>query len=471
MPSDDYLSRLTPSDLHLDGNPGTDRPLFVQFCANQPDVLLNAARYVAPFCDAVDLNLGCPQGIARKGKYGAFLQEDWDLIYKIINTLHQNLDVPVTAKIRILETKERTLDYAKMILSAGASIITVHGRRRDQKGHQTGLADWSYIRYLREHLPSETVIFANGNILQHNDLDRCLQETGADAVMSAEGNLHDPAIFTPPLHSMTDEGEKWIGKDGKGGLRMDAVMRRYLDIIYRHVLGVEPPTRPPLALASDVTTIMGEPNQERAEEETRNDGEANGEPPKKKQKREKMEREKRKRSGKREVDPSICAMRAHLFSLLYPLISRHTDVRDCLARTPIGDMAGFEEVLQMVEAKTAQGLRDYETEQSTVLATGKPPQDQEDNASLDGDQGESSAAAIERCRRPWWVCQPHIRPLPHEALQKGSMTLSKKAKKKLEQEEALKKESAIAPEGHVEAVPTNVGAEKVELPREGLVCG
>jgi len=456
---------------HLDGNPQIDRPLFVQFCANDPEALLAAAKIVAPYCDAVDLNLGCPQGIAKRGNYGAFLQEDWDLIYRLINKLHLNLDVPVTAKMRVLETKEKTLEYAKMILSAGASILTVHGRQRDQKGHWTGLADWKVIRYLRENLPKETVMFANGNILQYGDLQKCLDATGVDGIMSAEGNLYDPSIFAPPPPIGEEGSEYWRGRNGLGGYRADAVLRRYLDIIYKHVLNQDPPARAPLYLPSSSNSTPAPEQAAATAAPESTDSDKRKATPTPLEGDNASKKQKRSPPTKMPRDANLTAMQAHLFHMLRALVSAHTNVRDALARCKGGDMAAYENVLSLVEAAVREGMEHYEREPeayATAEAEALVQVDPEEEAL-------SSDGAVKRCKRPFWVCQSHVRPLPKEAMEKGSIQLSKKEKAKL----AAAGEVGLPEGGKTEEIKVDgeqqkgpdEAAEKVEVPKEGMVCG
>lgn len=55
-----------------------------------------------PFCDGIDLNLGCPQRIAKRGRYGAYLMDDLPLIEELVKTLSQVGHHPICTEVKII---------------------------------------------------------------------------------------------------------------------------------------------------------------------------------------------------------------------------------------------------------------------------------------------------------------------------------------------------------------------------------
>ena len=197
-----------------------DRPLLAQFCANDPEILLAAAREVEDVVDAVDLNLGCPQRIARRGHYGAFLMDDEPLVVSLVERLSKGLSrAKVTVKIRRFEDVARTVAYAAALERAGAYLVAVHGRTREQKTASAVAAEWEHIAAVKAAL--RVPVLANGNILSLADADRCMAETGADGVLSAEPLLADPGLFW--------DRRRQPGGDG-GPLEGCRLLLEYLDL-------------------------------------------------------------------------------------------------------------------------------------------------------------------------------------------------------------------------------------------------
>jgi tRNA-dihydrouridine synthase len=68
------------------------------------------------------------------------------LVEQIVRTCAEGLNVPVTCKIRMFPDLQRTIEYARMLERAGASLIAVHGRTREQKKSNGPDANWNVIR-------------------------------------------------------------------------------------------------------------------------------------------------------------------------------------------------------------------------------------------------------------------------------------------------------------------------------------
>ena len=147
-----------------------DGPLIVQLAGDDPHVLVEAGKYLHHDVAAIDLNLGCPQKIAKKGNYGAYLLPDKALIVKLLSAMVQNLDCPITAKVRCLSTDKETLDLCKAIEDCGVSMITVHGRTVDSNKLFVTPANWDIIRQVKNSL--SIPVIANGGIACRDDAIR-----------------------------------------------------------------------------------------------------------------------------------------------------------------------------------------------------------------------------------------------------------------------------------------------------------
>ena len=181
------------------GTPPEDRPLIAQLCGSRPlDCVVQTAKDLEPFVDGIDLNCGCPQNIAKKGHYGAFLLEQEEELVDVVKALTSAVQIPVSVKARLLPSGvEDSIElYRRLIEEGGISLLTIHGRTRLQKAALTGQADWDTIKRAVQLFGDRIPIFANGSIGSLQDAKDCLEYTGADGIMSSEAILEYPPLFS-----------------------------------------------------------------------------------------------------------------------------------------------------------------------------------------------------------------------------------------------------------------------------------
>lgn len=170
-----------------------EQPISIQLFDCRPDFMAEAAqKAVKEGAKTIDINMGCPVNKITKKGGGSRLLKQPEIAQAIVKEVKQAVNVPVTVKTRIgwNDDEINILDFATKMEQAGAQMITIHGRTREQ-GYN-GKARWEIIAQVKKNLAIPVI--ANGDIFSVEDAIRCLEITQADGIMCSRGTLGYPFL-------------------------------------------------------------------------------------------------------------------------------------------------------------------------------------------------------------------------------------------------------------------------------------
>lgn len=168
-----------------------DLPHIVQLAGCEPRWMAEGARIAeAGGADIIDINFGCPAKRVTNGYAGSALMRVPDQARAILDAVVAATRLPVTVKMRLGwdDDSLNAPEIARLAVDAGAQMITVHGRTRQQ--FYTGTARWALVRRVVEAV--EVPVVVNGDITDAETAAEALRQSGAAAVMIGRGAQGQP---------------------------------------------------------------------------------------------------------------------------------------------------------------------------------------------------------------------------------------------------------------------------------------
>jgi nifR3 family TIM-barrel protein len=190
----------------------------VQLAGRDAPWMAEAARMVSDRgARRIDINMGCPARKVVGGLSGSALMRDLDHAEGLIAATVEASGVPVSVKMRLGwdDASLNAPELARRAESAGATMITVHGRTRCQ--FYEGRADWVAIAAVARAV--RIPVIANGDIVDAASARIALRQSAAAGVMVGRGARGRPWLLAEIAAGL--RGESFIRPAGLADIVAD----------------------------------------------------------------------------------------------------------------------------------------------------------------------------------------------------------------------------------------------------------
>ena len=178
------------------------RPAALQLAGADPAVMAEAARLARDSgADLIDINFGCPAKKVVNKACGSALMREPELAARIVDAVVRAAGpVPVTAKMRLGwdDANRNAPEFARLCEAAGARMLTVHARTREQRFG--GTADWAAVAPVKRAVGVPVVV--NGDIRTLADVRDSLALSEADGVMIGRGACGRPWLLRDAMNRL-----------------------------------------------------------------------------------------------------------------------------------------------------------------------------------------------------------------------------------------------------------------------------
>ena len=203
-----------------------ERPVSLQLGGSDPDMLAEAARIGERFgYDEVNLNCGCPSDRVKKGRFGAGLMAEPELVGRCLAAMRAAVSVPVTVKCRVGIDDQDDDALARFVETvhalSGVTVFIVHARKAWLKGLSPKQnREVPPLRYelafaLKAARPDLTIVL-NGGVSDLDAAEAVLAEGALDGVMLGRAAYADPWL-------LAEVDRRLFGEHSPAPTRQDAL--------------------------------------------------------------------------------------------------------------------------------------------------------------------------------------------------------------------------------------------------------